>query len=66
MDYEMEYDLDLSKQYLRDLVTQHYDMITKIRETKRLLAELQAEHKRIEEEMIELDDLINEEERGDK
>ena len=66
MDYEMEYDLDLSKQYLRDLVTQHYDMITKIRETKRLLAELQAEHKRIEEEMIELDDFINEMEKGDK
>ena len=62
----MEYDLDSSKQYLRDLITQHYDIITKIRETKRLLAELQAEHKRIEEEMIELDDFINEIEKGDK
>ena len=62
----MEYDLDLLKRNLRDLVTQHYDMITKIRETKRLLAELQAEYKEIEEEMTELSDFIDEIEKGDK
>ena len=66
MDYEMEYGLDLLKRDLRDLVTQHYDTIKKIRETKRLLAELQAEYKEIEEEMIKLDDYINEIEKGDK
>lgn len=62
----MEYDLDSLNRYFRDLVTQHYDTITKIRETKRLLAELQAEYKEIEEEMIELSDFIDEIERGDK
>ena len=66
MEYEMEYGLDLLKRDLRDLVTQHYDIIKKIRETKRLLAELQAEYKEIEEEMIKLDDYINEIEKGDK
>ena len=66
MDYEIEYGLDLLKRDLRDLVTQHYDTIKKIRETKRLLAELQAEYKEIEEEMIKLDDYINEIEKGDK
>jgi hypothetical protein len=66
MEYDLEFDLDLSKQYLRDLVAQHYDIITKIRETKRLLAELQAEHKAIEEEMIEISDFIDETEKGDK
>lgn len=62
----MEYDLDLLKRDLRNLITAHYDIIKKIRETKRLLAKLQDEYKEIEEEMIKLDDFINEIEKGDK
>lgn len=66
MEMEYEYDLDTLKRWLHDLVTQYQDTGRKIRETKRLLAELQAEYKEIEEEMIELDDFINEIEKGDK
>lgn len=66
MEMEYEYPLDTLKGWLRDLVTQYQDTGRKIREVKRFLTYLQAEHKRIEEEMIELDDFINEIEKDDK